>query len=572
MNFYNDINGNLFFDNKTFSSQEIKSGVNRIVHLLRENEMTTSDIVAIAVPRSFHLITAIISCLHVGITYLLIDINAQPKNRIEYMLDNAGVNTVLSVSSVNFDFGDRKVLFVNDDSGDVGSISEQCPRNNLAYILYTSGTTGMPKAVEVTKKGLLNFLESMKRRIGFDEGEIITSFTNCTFDIFFLEAIVPLYCGMTVRLATEEQVDNPVKLMRFLKDGKPTVLQSTPSRLRLLKMVDSELSSLSNLKIIMVGGEPFPAELLQILQKIRGCKIFNMYGPTETTIWSTIADLSQEKEIHIGTPIDNTSIYLLKEDLTETNEDEIGEICIGGDGLANGYYNNAVQTEENFKVLPFAPYERVYRTGDLGYYNTNNHLIYCGRKDSQVKINGKRVELEEIEAQINNMSEIKQAVVCFDEEKSQLISFYISNNSIDELLIKEKLNAVLPKYMVPSKYIRLDDFFYTVSGKIDRNKLLVFFNSTSSSEMKEKINDTDGDEITSSVINIANKILNTYEQALDLRTPLMEIGFDSMNYISFIVELENVFDVEFEEEKLVISSFENIYEVVNYIRVICSKG
>ncbi len=572
MDYYNDINGSVVFANSIFSAHDIKSGVNKIENIFIGNELSDSDIVAIAVPRSFYLITAIISCLDAGITYLLIDINAQPKNRIEFMLNNADINTVLSVSSVNFDFGNRKVLFLDDCSDTVNSIAEQSPMNNLAYILYTSGTTGTPKAVEITKKGLSNFIESMKRKIGFSEGEIIASFTNCTFDIFFLEAIVPLYCGMTVRLATEEQIENPMKLVRFLKDENTTVLQTTPSRLRLLKMVDSELSSLNNLKIIMVGGEPFPAELLQTLQKIHGCKIFNMYGPTETTIWSTIADLSKEKEIHIGTPIDNTSIYLLKDDLTETNENETGEICIGGDGLANGYYNNAIQTEENFKVLPFAPYERVYRTGDLGYYNINNHLIYCGRKDSQVKINGKRVELEEIEVQINNMSEIKQAVVCFDEEKSQLISFYLSDNLINELLIKENLNAVLPKYMIPIKYIRLNNFFYTVSGKIDRKKLLDFFNSTSSSEMKEKTNNPDGDEITNNVINLVNKILNTYEHAFDLKAPLVEIGFDSMNYISFIVELENIFDIEIEEEKLIISSFENTYEVINYIRSICSKG
>lgn len=559
MNYYNDINGSVVFANRIFSAHDIKSGVKKIENTFIENELSASDIVAIAVPRSFYLITAIISCLDAGITYLLIDIHAQPKNRIEYMLNHADVHTVLSVSSVNFDFGDRKVLFLDDCSYTVNNILEQNPINNLAYILYTSGTTGMPKAVEVTKKGLLNFIESMKRRIGFSEGEIIASFTNCTFDIFFLEAIVPLYCGMTVRLATEEQVDNPMKFVHFLKDGNITVLQTTPSRLRLLKMVDSKLSSLSNLKIIMVGGEPFPTELLQMLQKIHGCKIFNMYGPTETTIWSAVADLSKEKEVHIGTPIDNTSIYLLKEDLTETNKNEVGEICIGGDGLANGYYKNAVQTEEHFKILPFAPYERIYRTGDLGYYNTNNHLIYCGRKDAQVKINGKRVELEEIEAHINNIPEIKQAVVCFDEEKSQLISFYLSDNSNDEILIKERLNSVLPKYMIPVKYIRLDSFFYTVSGKIDRNKLLDFFNSTSSCEMKKKTyNPDDDDERTSNVVNIVNKILNTYDQTIDLKAPLAAIGFDSISYISFIVELESAFDVEFEEEKLVVSYFENI--------------
>lgn len=568
MNYYNDINGSVVFANSIFSAHDIKSGVKKIENIFIESELSDSDIVAIAVPRSFYLIAAIISCLDAGITYLLIDINAQPKSRIEFMLNNADVNTVLSVSSVNFDFGNRKVLFLDDCSDTVNTFTEQSTMNNLAYILYTSGTTGTPKAVEVTKKGLLNFIESMKRKIGFSEGEIIASFTNCTFDIFFLEAIVPLYCAMTVRLATEEQVENPVKLVRFLKDENTTVLQITPSRLRLLKMVDNELSFLNDFKIIMVGGEPFPAELLQTLQKIHGCKIFNMYGPTETTIWSTIADLSKEKEIHIGAPIDNTSIYLLKDDFTETNENEIGEICIGGDGLANGYYNNAVQTKESFKVLPFAPYERVYRTGDLGYYNINNHLIYCGRKDSQVKINGKRVELEEIEVQINNISGIKQAIVCFDEEKSQLISFYLSDNSINELLIKEKLNAVLPNYMIPIKYIRLDNFFYTVSGKTDRKKLLDFFNSPSCSEMKGKTNNPDGDEITNNVIDLVNKILNTYGQALDLKAPLVEIGFDSMNYISFIVELENIFDIEIEEEKLIISFFENIYEVINYIRSI----
>ncbi len=542
-----------------FCSDELKKKVKAIEDKFSSNMIfKQNNIVAIAIPRSVYLIASVIACLDCGIIYLPIDIEGQPKNRINYTLNSANIQTVVTLSSVNYDFGDRNIICLDKCNIESYNI-ELSFDSELAYILYTSGTTGNPKAVEVTRKGLINFIVSIPRIIKFVENDIIASFTNFTFDIFFLEAVLPLYCGMTVVLATKEQLENPRESVKLLLDKKVTILQSTPSRLRLLKLIDSELNCLKNLKTIMIGGEPFPAELLCSLQKIKDCNIYNMYGPTETTIWSSIADLTNTHKIHIGLPIHNTNFYLLDNNLNPVSKGQQGEICIGGLGLADGYLNNIKQTEKSFVYLPFKPFERVYITGDLGFYDENDKLIFIGRKDSQIKINGNRVELEEVEECLDSLNNIDISVVCFDSEHNELIAFYMAQYEIDEHETINELKQLIPDYMIPHKYVLIERIYYTDSGKVNRKEMLNIY--------YKKIVNSDSDynksEIEKKITDIAVNILNS--KVIDMSEPLDLIGFDSIKYISFIVELENEFDIEFGEDKLTMSSFKDMNELMSYL-------
>lgn len=542
-----------------FYSDGLKKKVKAIEDKFSSNSIfDQNNLVAIAVPRSVYLIASVIACLDCGIVYLPIDIEGQPKNRINYALNSANIQTVVTLSSVNYDFGDRNIIYLDKCNIESDNIKLSFD-SELAYILYTSGTTGNPKAVEVTRKGLINFIVSIPRIIKFAENDIIASFTNFTFDIFFLEAVLPLYCGMTVVLATKEQMENPRKSVKLLLDKKVTMLQSTPSRLRLLKLIDSELNCLKNLKTIMIGGEPFPVELLCSLQKIKDCNIYNMYGPTETTIWSSIADLTNTHEIHIGLPIHNTNFYLLDNNLNPVSKGQQGEICIGGLGLADGYLDNIKQTEKSFVYLPFKPFERVYITGDLGFYDENDKLIFIGRKDSQIKINGNRVELEEVEECLNSLKNIDISVVCFDFEHNELIAFYMAQYEIDEHETINELKQLIPDYMIPHKYVLIEKIYYTDSGKVNRKEMLNIYD--------KKIANSDFDynksEIGKKITDIAVNILNS--KVIDMSEPLDLIGFDSIKYITFIVELENEFDIEFGEDKLTMASFKDMNELMNYL-------
>lgn len=559
MDFYNDLNGCLIFNNEMFYSDGLKKKVKVIEDKFSSNSIfDQNNLVAIAVPRSVYLIASVIACLDCGIVYLPIDIEGQPKNRINYALNSANIQTVVTLSSVNYDFGDRNIIYLDKCNIESDNIKLSFD-SELAYILYTSGTTGNPKAVEVTRKGLINFIVSIPRIIKFAENDIIASFTNFTFDIFFLEAVLPLYCGMTVVLATKEQMENPRKSVKLLLDKKVTMLQSTPSRLRLLKLIDSELNCLKNLKTIMIGGEPFPVELLCSLQKIKDCNIYNMYGPTETTIWSSIADLTNTHEIHIGLPIHNTNFYLLDNNLNPVSKGQQGEICIGGLGLADGYLDNIKQTEKSFVYLPFKPFERVYITGDLGFYDENDKLIFIGRKDSQIKINGNRVELEEVEECLNSLKNIDISVVCFDFEHNELIAFYMAQYEIDEHETINELKQLIPDYMIPHKYVLIEKIYYTDSGKVNRKEMLnIYYKKIANSDF-----DYNKSEIGKKITDIAVNILNS--KVIDMSEPLDLIGFDSIKYITFIVELENEFDIEFGEDKLTMASFKDMNELMNYL-------
>lgn len=559
MDFYNDLNGCLIFNNEMFYSDGLKKKVKAIEDKFSSNSIfDQNNLVAIAVPRSVYLIASVIACLDCGIVYLPIDIEGQPKNRINYALNSANIQTVVTLSSVNYDFGDRNIIYLDKCNIESDNIKLSFD-SELAYILYTSGTTGNPKAVEVTRKGLINFIVSIPRIIKFAENDIIASFTNFTFDIFFLEAVLPLYCGMTVVLATKEQMENPRKSVKLLLDKKVTMLQSTPSRLRLLKLIDSELNCLKNLKTIMIGGEPFPVELLCSLQKIKDCNIYNMYGPTETTIWSSIADLTNTHEIHIGLPIHNTNFYLLDNNLNPVSKGQQGEICIGGLGLADGYLDNIKQTEKSFVYLPFKPFERVYITGELGFYDENDKLIFIGRKDSQIKINGNRVELEEVEECLNSLKNIDISVVCFDFEHNELIAFYMAQYEIDEHETINELKQLIPDYMIPHKYVLIEKIYYTDSGKVNRKEMLnIYYKKIANSDF-----DYNKSEIGKKITDIAVNILNS--KVIDMSEPLDLIGFDSIKYITFIVELENEFDIEFGEDKLTMASFKDMNELMNYL-------
>lgn len=554
-------NSKLIFDSNELDHYQIQLLIDLISSQL---DLTLKGTVAIIMPRNKYLIPSMLACLKLGKPYIPID-PSYPKERIQFMLTDSKACFVITEEKFKESFIHPNIILIDSISESSNSnnlLNNNYGKNDIAYILYTSGSTGQPKGVEIYQKSLINFILGIQKIVKFKTTDHIACITTPTFDIFFLESIMALSIGMTVFLANDSIVDNPKTLSKWLIDNKINVLQITPSRLQQLYYIDKIFSCLKYMDTILVGGEAFPIHLLEKLQKYTNAKIFNMYGPTETTIWSSIADLTNSKTVHIGQPINNTEFHILSDDLNEVSTGEIGEICISGDGLAKGYLNRPDLTE---KAFVYFNNQRLYKTGDFGTLLENNNYGCYGRKDNQIKIRGHRIELEEIEHAICLYKGIHYSAVVFDKfESASLYVYYVADTNIDTAKLKKFLGSILPNYMIPSFYTKIDQIPVTKNGKINRNELI---NKICNSKELD-INIIEHDDITKKVVNIVNDVIkpktNT-EIDINTKSSLSDLGIDSISFIRIIVAIEEAFNFEFDDDMLLITVFQTINDFVVYV-------
>lgn len=490
------------------------------------------------------IVFSMIASLITGNIYVPID-TSMPKERVNYILANANVEYVLTLSKYKQRLKDKKTIIL-DDNKELRCEGEfEDVENDDAYIIYTSGSTGTPKGVCITKHSLSNFMEGVAERIEFDEGRKIACFTSCSFDIFFMESVMALHKGLRVYMADEQQAKNPLKGIKLITDNNIEMLQITPSRIQQYINCDSTLEFLNSTRILMIGGEELSHALLGKLQAKVACKIYNMYGPTETTIWSTIGDVTFSKCVHAGEAIKNIGLYVIDENLEVCSRGVKGELCITGKGLAKEYYNNRELTDNKFI---FVNGERAYRTGDFASIAENNKLQIYGRIDNQVKIRGYRVELEEIENVIRKLGLVDNIVVlAIDNEDRDkiLVGFYSEGvTKVDILKLTNTLDNILPKYMIPVQFYKVDEFPLTVTGKVDRKKILINF-----LHYKNVKNDvTEMDEVEQRVINIIKGCIKDDNVTIEMNTHLAGIGVDSILLVKIIVEIECEFNIEFSND------------------------
>jgi amino acid adenylation domain-containing protein len=375
--------------------------------------------------------------------------------------------------------------------------------NNIAYILYTSGSTGMPKGVEIQQNCLHNFLLSMQKEPGITAADTMLSITTITFDIAELEIYLPLISGASLHIVDMEVARDGRKLLEVIKNENISIVQATPFTWRMMLEFGWE----EKLPIkALIGGEALPKELAAKLVP-RCNELWNMYGPTETTIWSLIKKISiDDPIITIGKPIQNTNVYLLDEQLNEVPTGEIGEIYIGGAGVGRGYVRRPELTVKAFIEDKFTgiPGKKIYKTGDLGKMLESGEVQCLGRIDHQIKIRGFRVETEEIEFQLKQQENVKQALVIAHKdalENVRLIAYIVPHIELDEvseekhiLVWKNELNKVLPEYMLPSDYMAISEIPLMSNGKVNRKALpepvIRSFSSTHTepiSEMENKL-------------------------------------------------------------------------------------
>ena len=527
----------LICNNIAYSYSELNEYANILANILiNKYNVKPNDIVGIMLKRSPELIIGLIAILKCGATYLPIDPD-YPEERINYMLENSGTKLVLvdnfteeSVSvkytKVNIKLTSKVYVDYPDESK--FNLNIKLNPNSLMYLIYTSGSTGKPKGVMLSHKNVNNFITGMKNIIDFSPEKTMVSLTTVCFDIFGLELWCSLSSGLTVVLANENEQNNIKELNSLCLKNNVNMIQTTPSRYLSLLSGSNELDFAKNISDVLVGGESLSKNVLRLLQSTFEADIYNMYGPTETTIWSTVKHISADDNlITIGTPIANTKCFVLDDNMHLLPPFTPGNLYIGGDGVSAGYLNRPELTHEKFISSPFEENDLLYNTNDLAYFTSSGELVHLGRSDFQVKLRGYRIELGEIENRILKYPDITNTVVTADESNKYLLCYYVSNVDINHSKLSSYLLKYLPNYMIPAYFKRLDAIPLTPNGKVNR-KALPAIHITSECVLAS----TETERIISGVLS---NLLG--EKDLDINTPFLTLGLDSLGVIKLQTEL-----------------------------------
>jgi amino acid adenylation domain-containing protein len=458
---------------QSLSYAELDARSTRVALHLRALGARHGTTVAVALERSADLVVALLGVLKSGAAYLPLD-PAHPQARLDYTLRDAGAAILITHEPGRWQGHEARLLTPEEataplDAHAAGTLPRPEPEAT-AYVIYTSGSTGKPKGVEAPHRALANFLNSMRREPGLEEKDVLLAVTTPSFDISILELFLPLVVGATVVVATRGEAGDGRKLIALLDRHDVTVMQATPSTWRML--LDERWGGRRGLEIL-VGGEALPRDLADALLE-RAASVWNMYGPTETTIWSTLQRVEPSTEpVAIGRPIDNTHLLILDRNGQLAPVGVPGEICIGGDGVATGYRGRPELTAERFVEDTFTgrPGGRLYRTGDLGRLRPDGRFEYLGRMDNQVKVRGFRIELGEVESVLRSHPDVRDAAVAVRDAKLAAFVIYEPGADLTVTEMRRWASRELPDYMVPSMVVEVSVIPMTLNGKVDRKAL-----------------------------------------------------------------------------------------------------
>ncbi|GAA6618103.1 amino acid adenylation domain-containing protein [Scytonema sp. NUACC26] len=544
------------FAEEHLTYRELNERANQLARYLQTLGVKPEVLVGVCIDRSLDMLVGLLGILKAGAAYLPLD-PGYPQERLELILSDSQVPVLLTGDRKLFaDDEYRKVICLHADKEKIATHSKDnlitdITGKNLAYVIYTSGSTGKPKGVVIPHSAVVNFLKSMQHKPGITESDVLLAVTTISFDIAALELYLPLITGARVVLATREVASDGKLLKELINTSGATVMQATPASWRML--LAAQWNGSPQLKILC-GGEGLTSDLAQHLLE-KGAAVWNLYGPTETTIWSTVCkvevSLLSRALVPIGRPIANTQIYILDSFLQPVPVGTIGELYIGGVGVARGYLNRPELTAERFIDSPFSLDSRLYKTGDLARYLSDGNIEYVSRIDNQVKIRGYRIELGEIENTLSTHPQVQEAVVivrCVREAtlneyrspEKQIVAYITSKHETPTPeTLRDFLKQKLPDYMIPIAFVTLDKLPLTPSGKVDRRALPkpTVSNFCQHNQFVAPSSDTER-----RLAKIWSEILNI--QQVGVKDNFFEIGGNSLSAIHLIASIEKHFGKE----------------------------
>ncbi|SFS17041.1 amino acid adenylation domain-containing protein [Dyella sp. OK004] len=462
----------------------LEARANRLAHVLRARGVGRGALVGLSLKRGADMVAAVLAVLKAGAGYVPLD-PCFPADRLAFMAQDAALAALVvdDVVPTAFDYPASHVLSLQRDAAEIDAAGDvRLPRDetgaapdSVAYVIFTSGSTGRPKGVRVPHRSTSNFLTSMQRVPGIGADDRLVAVTTLSFDIAFMELMLPLSVGAAIVVADHDDVRDGAALRTLVEHSGASMMQATPAGWRIL--VESGWNGRAGFRAVS-GGEPLPVDLAEALLQRCG-EVWNGYGPTETTVYSTYWRVAEPRAgIFIGKPVANTTVHILDERQAPCPLGMPGEIVIGGAGVTLGYLNRPELTAERFLPDPLAttPGTRMYRTGDRGRWLANGQLEHLGRLDFQVKVRGYRIELGEIEAVLADIPSVARAVVLAREDRSgdvRLVAYVVPRDGarLDENELQARLKQRLPEYMLPQHLMMLEVIPLLPNGKIDRKAL-----------------------------------------------------------------------------------------------------
>jgi len=564
-------------DGVAWSNQKLATRARAIADSLVREGLLPGDLAGVCVSRSPEMVAAILGILLAGGAYVPLD-PRHPRERMEMVLADAGLAVVLCDREFAFSTNARIVrLDALTQTAPGISLPDTSSPSVLAYVIYTSGSTGKPKGVAIEQGALVNLLRSMQREPGLAATDTLVAVTTLGFDIAALELFLPLLTGARLVIANEEQASNPNALLTLLKESHATVLQATPGLWRAL--IDAGWNQKVPLRVLC-GGEAMSRDLADKLLD-RTPEVWNVYGPTETTIWSSATRVTRGVAApRIGPPIANTQFYVLDKHRQPVPVGVDGELFIGGTGLAHGYWKNEQLTSLKFTPNPFGP-GRIYQTGDLARWHDDGTVQLLGRADFQVKVRGYRIELGEIEASIMKHPHVRETVVVQHVVADQpgragvtrMIAYVDAGDhgsaaAAPALIssLETLLGRTLPEYMMPNAIVAVEHLPRNSNGKIDRNALPDVFSSAG--DVGLRLHESDALDFVAPRDMIERQLAEMWQNTLGIprisvRANYFSLGVGSLAALRLVTRMNRIYTTDLGLASLIShSTIESIAELI----------
>lgn len=546
------------YDRIEYTYYELDKMVKTIQLMIYQRKIHNEKLIGIYLKPSAEYIASILAVISMGCAFVPLD-TEWPEERIKFVIKQCEIKSIITDDSEllnKYNLNNHILLVpnfnVNDLSGDINSVPElNISDDNLAYILFTSGTSGEPKGVMIEHGSIENLATWFGKQYNISNKSNIAMMTNISFDVSIEEIFGALLNGACLVIPTYLQKVNNRHFYDFVTNNRINLVELVPKTLKELIVNNDIMNTLSTL---ICGAEPLDADLMNLVLK-KGYNLYNNYGPTENTVDTTSWKCTLGEKVSIGSPIDNVSCFLLSDEAKIIEKENIvGELCIKGKQLSKGYYNNEIENAKHFGFLPDGT--KYYKTGDLAWIRDKKYY-YVGRKDKQIKINGKRIELEEILSLLKKVEGVQQIyveVMTYNNEKNICV-FWKGNALKDDLV--NYLSGKIPKYMMPTLWLKCDDFIYNTNGKIDFISLLNNYNDKRKS--KKAFNN-----IELELLELIGDQLNQKDLLLKSDFTLLELGIDSIQFVSLIIEIEDKYSCDLNDQ-LIMNYNERLIEFIDRI-------